>query len=410
MIKINDKSLFVGQIKQVLKDFNLPKCHCNDNILVKDNYYIKGNRLFYVEEKNGDLSLSNKSVNYVFGKEYLNITKNLNFESLYYDLPTHIYLGEYLRFIRDFKGVDLMPLYNCSMDKILNYPLSLIDDSDKVVVWDSSKFDIYVVPIKFNQKYTIGVAYDKIEVCAALYDYDNFTLLTNEEDTKLLYTSSHTILRNCDFSHPAVYDKLDSFYSKNTAHLFQKEGLLKLFIKVPKGYRGEVVVLEGDYLKGCQVNISTQTIPTDYVFSDSYDVRNIKLLSNNHIRPQLLSEENNDKYVLSDRLIEYLTGNVICPLSEPYDIEKLQNWMLYNGDQLLEKGYISKKLSSVYKGIWTNDMSRFLFELINVIDGNYTKVPYDTLGYLDKDLEKKLEYLGDEDFNKELYIKYGGIV
>ena len=47
----------------------------------------------------------------------------------------------------------------------------------------SSKFDIYVVPIKFNQKYTIGVTYDKVEVCAALYDYDNFTLLTNEEDT-----------------------------------------------------------------------------------------------------------------------------------------------------------------------------------------------------------------------------------
>ena len=379
-------------------------------LIYKDNYYIKGNRIFNVEEKDGNLVLGNNVDNHIFNKEYLNITKNFNFESLYYDLPTHIYLGEYLRFIRDFKGVDLMPLYNCSIDKILNYPITLIDGNNNKIVWDSSKFDIYVVPIKFNQKYTIGVTYDKVEVCAALYDYDNFTLLTNEEDTKLLYDASHTILRNCDLSHPSIYDKLESFYSKDTAYLFQKESLLKLLIKVPKGYRGEVVVLEGDYLKGCQINISTQTIPTNYVFSNSYNASNIKELSNNHIIPQLLSGENNDKYVLSDRLIEYLTGNVICPLSNPYDIEKLQNWMLYNGDQLLEKGYISKKLMPIYKGIWSNDMSRFLFELINVIDGNYTRIPYDTLGYLDKDLEKKIEYLGDRDFNKDLNIKYGGIV
>ena len=38
MIKLNDNNIFVAEIKQILKDFNLPKCLIGDEILLENNH------------------------------------------------------------------------------------------------------------------------------------------------------------------------------------------------------------------------------------------------------------------------------------------------------------------------------------------------------------------------------------
>lgn len=413
MIKLNDKTLIVGQIKQTLKDFNLPKCHCNDGILVKNSFYIKDNKIFNVIEKDGNLTLSDVS-NYIYNNKYLNVTDNFKYTSLYYNRNTHKYLGNYLRFLRDYNGVNLMSMYNCNIDKVLDESITFKFNDNTKSNWNVKKNNIYIVPVKFNQVYTIGINSSKAELCCCLYDEDNDELLTLDND---LFNNTYTVLRGCSVTSPQLYDKLKDYYSINK-DIFEKESLLKLLIKVDSSYNSSIVVLEGDYTKGCHYDISNNDIPR-YILSKNST--NINDIINSQIRPQLLSSDNiSNNYLLADRLVEYITNNPISPLSESYDIKKLQDWCLFNGNELLKEidddgnNYVTSKLGLIYSGIWSESLSKFLYELTHtkIKSSGYDKTPYDSIGYLDKDLERKLEYLGDSELNEEKYnIKdYGGIV
>ena len=413
MIKLNDNGIFVGQIKQILKDFNLPKCHCNDDILVNNSYYIDRNKIYRVIDNKKELTGST----YTFGKRYLNITTNFDFESLYYDIETHKYLGDYLRFIRDYYNVNLMSMYNCSINKTVDRDITLYKEYDSnnketKEVWSYKDNIIYIVPIKFNQVYTIGVDYPKVEICACLYNEKKDIVVQADKE---LYNNSYTILRNCSLDRPILYDKLKDYYNVNK-DLFTKESTLKLLIKLPKGYSNSVVVLEGDYTQGCSQ--SYQNKVCKYIFNrnaeNAIPEDTLKGIINSQIRPQLMSYNNlNNNYLLADRLVEYLTGNVISSISQDYDIEKVQKWGLFNSESLYENKQVSKELDTLQYGLWNNDLTRFLYELnqLELPQNGYVNIPYDSIGYVDKDLERKLECLGDSELNAENgIVDYGGIV
>ena len=96
--------------------------------VVKDCLYLKDNEIFKALHTGiyRTNELHNRNLfkliynNYSFGDRIPNITKNLKIRNVVYDSYTHKYLGDYLRFIRDYTGLDLMPLYNCFSNEVLN--------------------------------------------------------------------------------------------------------------------------------------------------------------------------------------------------------------------------------------------------------------------------------------------------
>ena len=91
-----------------------------------------------------------------------------------YDSETHLYLGKYLKFYRDYHNVDLMPYYNCCVDiktdrlRIDNVHKAVSNLDDKKLTGDFSvteddvvdNYKVYTIPIEYNNNYTIFIDSD----------------------------------------------------------------------------------------------------------------------------------------------------------------------------------------------------------------------------------------------------------
>ena len=188
---------------------------------------------------------------YEYGQKILNYTKNLKITNNVYDSYTHEYLGDYLRFQRDYNGINLMPLYNCfsnrTCDRLYIKTSAFEFDTDK------QGYKIYMLPVKLFKKYTIAVDSDApIELCCGLYG----TYQDKRAKFQGIPALTYQKITGCKFNQPFIYSKLfDSIKPTNvnesTANslieLAQNEDSLKLFIKLPVNNTSTIVVLEGEY-------------------------------------------------------------------------------------------------------------------------------------------------------------------
>lgn len=315
MRTFNNSDLFTGYLKQLLHDFNLPKIKVyteqhqqyaaqheteRPDILgtveadLDNKAYNKAlaatapaenykNVRYFPYIKDGQIqeyvnstwqNIRNNAIKplalsrYSYGDPILNYTKNLKINSNTYDSYTHEYLGDYLRFHRDFLNLNLMPLYNCFSNRAcdkLNLHWKLASNDAQINVSFNSadqNFKIYMLPVKLFQKYTIAIDSDlPIELCCGIYgDYQ-------DKRAKFATLPQHTYRRlpASVFSQPFLYDALAYTDDDTTAgfidrildskiadkstliELAQNECDLKLFIKVPAHNDSTIVVLEGDY-------------------------------------------------------------------------------------------------------------------------------------------------------------------
>ena len=99
-------NLIIGHLKEVLHNFNLPAVpvYKASEKPIEGRTYIKDNNRIvkYVGGKFKELAF------YAYYKPIVNLTRNLLINSSKYDLYTHMYLGDYLRFMRDYNGINLM--------------------------------------------------------------------------------------------------------------------------------------------------------------------------------------------------------------------------------------------------------------------------------------------------------------
>lgn len=370
MIKFNDNNIYVGQIKQILHEFNLPQCEVyNPNKHYLNNQLVINKGTISKVTETGLIPI----MNYKFGDYIPNLTKNLEINSMLYDSYTHKYLGEFLRFIKDYKGINLMSMYNCftyESPKRLKFELN---DTIKFDT-DEKGYNIFMLPVKFGQEYTIGIDYHgEISMCCGFYDNTNLLI---EHDSSGFMKQSFFKKAGLRFNHPFIY-KVPNNISSFKLSLQEKN--LKLFIKVPSTCTSSIVVLEGNYLKNCELILgeNKQTLGNklfEYKYNDIC-YGNFDYMT----KLQLLSFNSKIKYLLADRLLEYLSNNVITPLDEiDINIKNLQSKM-----------YDYKLIPYINTyGIFDNDMRKALYRFS--IDKNIINKKFDLLGYCDKDIELKL--------------------
>ena len=227
----------------------------------------------------------------------------------------------------------------------------------------------------------------------------------------------------------------------------KQEDNLKLFIILPTSYTDNIVLLEGDYRKnsdviatedgeylgnaffehipgGVYVNGDTHTWffnDIDTEVSDEVQVKHCNynpdwhkfiiifddetVWTSDEVEPvgnydyltrlQLLAYQTHEKYLLSDRLREYLSDNVITHVDEIIsNIKRVQ---------ILIAGYDKNFTFDAY-GKWSEEINKWIYKYISTHGHNgdfmYRDIYKDLLCYVDKDVESILQSLRNELDNK----------
>lgn len=399
MLDFNDQNIFVGYIKQLLYSFNLPRpiiykedypMYFGSYYLYKDNFIIctssaKANQvtpnnykiLGKYSENIDKLYFQDTSEEKLVNKlKNPNLIRHLKLNSLIYDSYTHNYLGDYLRFLRDYKHLNLMSLYNCFSNEMPS-DLSFSVNSSSTFDTSDTSYKIYMLPVKFYKNYIIAIDSDyPVEIACGLYGKVQST-------TNAFISPTYVKYSRLRFNHPIIYSKLKEYSLEgdetsrvNIVHNIKD---LKMFIKVSASNNSSIVILENEASNGNEGN--------SFIFKDSLGesgeticdkfptynraVCNIEYNKDysDIILPtqsQLLKINSGINYPFADRLIEYLIDNPITnmenipdnikrlqkELQARYDITFVEKYKDYNIFIRRDNSYIADKesASSVYLG------------------------------------------------------------
>lgn len=406
MIKFGSNDISVGYIKELLYSFNLPMIDVYKNQrLHPGSKYIKGDKIYNAKKSDisDDVVLDNTwALSYSYNAKIQNITNNFNNRSLNYDYNTHKYLGKYLRFLRDYKHIDLMNLYNYfSNEYVSNLDISFNNSSNELVTFNSndSNYKYYLIPICFDRLYTLAIGCNlPYEMCCIFYSKNYYVL-----ENKGIEGQTYQKINNSSFNKPILYDKLDKFTDKLNPSYFNEYYKLKdslcLVLKLPVSCKSSIVILEGDhradndYAMKNGMMINNYSI-TNYECKDNNKLREITLSS----KSQLLAFNSGISYPFADKLLGYLTDNTICNLTViSDDIKRIQKKLLELQERpkkVNNSDYViipNKNIASPY-GIWEDKYRNILYDYHRRLMVNKYDSSFDILGYCDRDIEKDLEF------------------
>lgn len=433
MLKFNNDNIFTGYLKQLLASFNLPNYRVyteeqrqyhewaikqnNPNIpLEKDiletiatekmPYPVNLRYTFYIKDGLIQKYCEGKwyptKLHYHWNKKELNNTKTLKIKNNVYDSYTHEYLGNFLRFIRDYNNIDLMPLYNCFSNNLcpnLHITFTNPTNSAEKINFntDDTNYKIYMIPVKLFQTYTLAIDSETpIEMCCGFFGAYQDT----REKVEPIYQFTYKKLNSTKFNSPVILDMLSGEKLNqdqadadmiDTLELAQNEADLKLFLKLPALNKSSITLLEGNF-NGYN-NIKLSAIPTQdplqqrWLFNSNHTITNYEKSDNipnvddRMFRPitnlQLLAFNTGISYPFADRLIEYLAGNTITSEETIADnIKRVQTVLA------------SRYMDIPVYGAWNNGIRNIIYDYINTKSNMIPGINHDILGYVDKDAEK----------------------
>ena len=137
-------------IKRLIRSTNLPLMH----ILEDGDKPVPEASYLY---KNEIRKYSSETEYIAYPYDPTEITTHYNFHSkhMYYDTETHKQLGEYLRYIKATKGLNLMPYYNClSYMALPNLTLKKPDEESPLhyTALSDPTLKVYAAAVKFGKK------------------------------------------------------------------------------------------------------------------------------------------------------------------------------------------------------------------------------------------------------------------
>lgn len=315
---------------------------------------------------------------------YPGVTTNFKSISALYDPDTHQQLGQYLRMLRDIYDLDLMPFYNCfngttsDSIRISKNAVNSIIDNNTV----NDGMITYIVPIRFNQAYSIYFNTEiPFKIKLAYYDglkAKPFTLGSNEYPA--------ITVRNCSTDNPYIFKPFkivgENFVFEHSS-VALLEDYLVLLIQLPKFKRSNLTVLEGDY-SGIK-NIKNNNVNK---LSEKHfgDVSSLSVSDLNAILKPLSSLTKNfsdNSYAFSDRLIEYLLYSPIINKDRiKKNIDRIQR---YISSDKAKKVFGQAYAYRYTKDIWDNNLRCYLYDLVTQKQNN--PLYLDINGYVDKDVE-----------------------
>ena len=372
-------------IKALLSKSNIPMIDFIDmgSKVIKNNLYIHDSMIVKAKEtetltSNNITDILIKIKPYSFGDKVNGITTSFTSPISYYDSDTHRYLGEYLRAIKGYYGLNLLPFYNCFNNKYSSdFYLTVVDNKIKLnteTIPDSHK--ILLVPVRFNKTYTIAVdSTEQVIITPIFYGNKGLasgTVITDLADKLIVKGKTYDSL---SFKSPILFDtdNMDSYYSY--------EKFLYLAIQLSESVSSNIVVLEGDY---------THTDVWDKQIND-LDPKSKNYLDNNLISPlSLLQMPGSEVIAFSDRLIEYLTQNVITNVDDIS--ENIARTQAYCSSIICKQKNGSQYTLPYTKGIWDDSLRLFIYDLMKQAKNNLhtplTATGYlDITGFVDKDSE-----------------------
>jgi hypothetical protein len=317
MFKFDNNHIFTGYLKQKLSAVNIPTCKIYtqefEDFRAKHGYedprvvesinttiygeydkqlatyinYLKNNVIYnYFEESEYSSSAEQSrkghwtQVNNLFydSEKYVpGFTRRLKSPGSFYDKATHEYLGDYLRFLRDYHNINLMSLYNCFNNTLCNNLDITFEHKNKKVAFNAydHKYCIYAIPVKLFNNYTIAVdSPNGIEIVCGFYNTHSYTHALDQAETvigdtsksKTLYTKTYKKINKTFFSQPILFNNLnvdnwpasDELENVNGTiklnnkvisrrDILKREQDLKMFIKIPATCKSSIVILEGDF-------------------------------------------------------------------------------------------------------------------------------------------------------------------
>lgn len=387
MIKYNSDNIIVGYIKQLLHDCNLPKATVavNGIAIFPGQAYLYQNNVVRVHSDvtprvfDGRFDKSEIDVIYRYDEKLarLNCVSNLSIKGIEYDSATHEFLGDYLRFIRDYKKLDLMSMYNCFSEHMPKVNLTIdghtFDSTD-------SNYKIYSIPVKLFQKYTIKVSSVFPVEVACVFEGKNIYNVNNISEP--LFQKTY---EKFDASQIHTYTKIFDLTVNEINNLNVDNQLmshladLRLLVKINSGAKSGAVILEGEYAN-CNDRTLTDGINYNHTVTnfDSDEGLSDKFIG----KLQLLEFDSGEAYPFADRLYEYLVDNAITHLDKTSgNVKRIQ-------DRLVALGKLEQWEVDTCYGIWQPIYRNMLYELALVKKLDITT--NDILGYCDKDVEIQL--------------------